>query len=69
MDITSTGQLIAKPESTPRIGSKVIDNRKRVIGIVKNIIGPVNAPYVVISPRVKDAKTSLKLLGTEIYVK
>jgi len=68
-NLTSTGLLIAKTESTPRIGSNVIDNRKKIIGVVKNIIGPVDAPYVVIIPNRKDAKTSLKLIGTEIYTK
>jgi rRNA processing protein Gar1 len=69
LEITSTGLLITRPESTPRIGSKVIDNRKRNIGFVKNIIGPVSAPYVVISVNKQDRKSAHKLIGIEVYTK
>jgi rRNA processing protein Gar1 len=61
--------LITRPESTPRIGSKVIDNRKRSIGTVKNIIGPVSAPYVVIIVNKQDRKSAHKLIGIEVYTK
>ena len=69
LDITSNGLLITRPESTPRIGSKVIDNRKRNIGIVKNIIGPVSAPYVIISINKQDRKSAHNFIGIEVYTK
>ncbi|MEO3993430.1 MAG: Gar1/Naf1 family protein [Desulfurococcaceae archaeon TW002] len=65
---TPSGKLIVKlsGKKPPKLGSKVVDSRGNLVGIVTDIIGPVNSPYAVIKPLTTDL--SLNQLE-EVYVK
>ncbi len=48
-----TGHLIARMEplkKVPRLGVKVVDKSGREIGVLADIIGPVDGPFAVIKP-------------------
>jgi len=49
---TSSGRLIVKLSSPkpPRLGSKVVNSRGEVIGVLVDIVGPVRSPYAVVKP-------------------
>ncbi len=54
LHVTSNGFIIVPTKSPPKIGSKVVDKKLRTIGVVFDIIGPVNSPFAVIKPRSKE---------------
>lgn len=65
---TPSGRLIVKisGKNPPRLGSKVLDSRGNLLGIVIDVIGPVSSPYAVIKP----LTTNLTLNQLdEVYVK
>lgn len=48
-----TGHLIARMDplkKVPRLGVKVVDKSGREVGVLADIIGPVNGPFAVIKP-------------------
>ncbi len=65
---TPSGKLIVKisGKNPPKLGNKVVDGRGNLVGIVTDVIGPVNSPYAVIKPLTTDL--SLNQLE-EVYVK
>jgi rRNA processing protein Gar1 len=44
-----------------------VDKHKKAIGKIQQIIGPVQEPYIIISPK-KEFKASFKLIGTDVYL-
>lgn len=65
---TPSGKLIVKisGKKPPKLGSKVVDGRGDLLGVVTDVIGPVSSPYAVIKP----LKASLSLNQfEEVYVK
>jgi len=62
-NITKSGLIIARIEdykNIPRIGSFVIDANGEKIGVLIDIIGPINSPYAVIRIEHKAILPSLK---------
>jgi len=47
------------------LNNVVYDNRKKKIGIVVDVIGPINKPYLVLKPLVDKPE---KYVGKEVYV-
>ncbi|MCX8209047.1 MAG: hypothetical protein RMH84_05290 [Sulfolobales archaeon] len=49
---TPSGRLLVKLSSPkpPRLGSKVVNSRSEVVGVVVDVIGPVKAPYAIVKP-------------------
>lgn len=66
MVISSHGNLVLRSSFAPDIGSIVYDERKRVIGKVARVFGPVIQPYVAVSPR--DKKEAQRFVGKNLYV-
>ena len=66
-NIIFNGRFIAKTSFKPKIGTIIVDKHKNKLGKIKQIIGPVNEPYIIITPQ-KDVKASFKLIGTELYI-
>lgn len=56
-----TGNLIVKSTYTPKIGAKVFDGELKEIGVVFDVFGPTNSPYVSIKP------TSNKIAGKTLF--
>ena len=66
-NIIYNGRFLARTSQKPKIGCTVLDKHKNRIGRVKQIIGPVENPYLIIIPN-KDVKASFKLIGTDLYI-
>jgi len=65
-EVTVDGNLVVCADFTPRIRDKVWDNRKRLVGSVVRIFGPVDSPYVTVEPT---GDTSLlSVTGKQLYI-
>ncbi|MEM3715757.1 MAG: Gar1/Naf1 family protein [Candidatus Bathyarchaeia archaeon] len=58
-------KVIAKVEKTPKIGTTIFDIKKRPIGTVSDIFGPVESPYIEIKVKDQEAK---KLINSPIFI-
>ncbi|MEM2342017.1 MAG: Gar1/Naf1 family protein [Candidatus Bathyarchaeia archaeon] len=58
-------RAIVKVESLPNLGATVFDIKKRPIGVVLDIFGPVKSPYVEIEVKDQNPK---KMVGSPIYI-
>lgn len=57
--------IIRSPsDDHPRIGTAVVDEQLQTVGRVVDVFGPVDKPYVAVSP---DNVPLTKLLGTKLY--
>ncbi|MEM0014780.1 MAG: Gar1/Naf1 family protein [Zestosphaera sp.] len=47
-----SGRLIIKisGRNPPKLGSRVLDGKGNLLGIVVDVIGPVSSPYAVVKP-------------------
>ncbi len=63
-----SGRLIVKisGRSPPRLGSRVINSKGELLGMVIDVIGPVSSPYAVIKPVRPDMNLSR---FEEVFVK
>ena len=62
-----TGELIVslrEGERPPRLGSKVFDNAGRPVGVVRDVMGPVEAPYLIVKPLEEKGLPP----GTEVFI-
>jgi len=61
--------LVAKTARAPKLGQPVLDSRKKRIGNVSDVFGPVKSPYIVIKPASGISKTQLEgLANSDIYM-
>ncbi len=67
MCVTDQGELIARFPKTPKMGSPVLDKKKKIIGKISWIFGPADDPYVEIKLN-KEPKKRLSILNENIYV-
>ncbi|MFP3871366.1 MAG: Gar1/Naf1 family protein [Candidatus Natronoplasma sp.] len=65
--VTNEGNIIGRFPRLPEMGSQIIDKRKKPIGEVTWIFGPVNRPFVEIRTRL-DPKKRLSILDEPIFV-
>lgn len=65
LHITPSHSIVVKIENIPKIGEKVVDENMKPLGNVFDIIGPVNAPYVIIKPAIKETRF---LVNKMLYV-
>ncbi len=63
--ITHDGVLIVRGGGLPDGGDVVFDNRKRRIGRVKRVFGPVERPYVSVVPA--DKSVLPNVMGRKTY--
>jgi len=66
-DISHDGKLIIRGTTTPATGSLIFDNKRRCIGKIRRIFGPVNAPYIIVEPA--DDTILLRAIGKQVYIK
>ena len=64
---TLTNHLIAEAYEIPRIYESVYDRNGEEIGMVIDILGNVNAPFLAIKPNDKYKDKSNKLIGEDIF--
>lgn len=65
-EVTHEGKLIVKGTFAPHPRDRVFDGRKRPLGQVHRIFGPVKAPYV--SIQVSSDQSLLSAVGKQVYV-
>lgn len=59
------GFLIVRSGWAPSLNDVIVDRDLKVVGIVKDVFGPVGMPYVAIKPRIKKPEG---YVGTILYV-
>ncbi|MCD6558438.1 H/ACA RNA-protein complex protein Gar1 [Thermococci archaeon] len=59
------GFLIVRSDWVPSLNDVIVDRDLKVVGIVKDVFGPVKMPYVAVKPRIKKPEG---YLGTILYV-
>lgn len=67
VNIPGRGIIIARFSGSVKTHSVVLDNRRKSLGKIFALMGPVGCPYVAIRSR-KIPKNPLSLMGCEIYV-
>lgn len=64
-DVSNEGLIIVRGDVTPEHGNIVYDFKQTKIGTVKRIFGPVDRPYISVTP---SDKTILKnISGKKVY--
>lgn len=66
MEVTVDGKLVVRANLTPKIRDRVFDNRKRLVGTVARVFGPVDSPYVTVLPTGDTSLLSAK--GRQVYI-
>ncbi len=68
VDRTAQGLAIVSvaADDTPDIGLMVVDESLSTVGRIVDVFGPVDAPYVAITPTGADLPA---LVGTKLYAK
>ncbi|WP_456423602.1 Gar1/Naf1 family protein [Thermococcus sp.] len=59
------GFLIVRANWVPSLNEPVVDKDLKAVGVVKDVFGPVDYPYVAVKPRVKNPE---KYVGALLYV-
>ncbi|HLI45582.1 MAG TPA: Gar1/Naf1 family protein [Geobacterales bacterium] len=65
--ISKRGRIIVKAETIPKLNSEVIDKDKKPIGIVIDLMGPVNSPFVAVKPYEKPDPEKIK--NAELFLR
>jgi len=65
--VTDEGDMIGRFTHVPEMGTAVLDKRKRTIGKVTWIFGPVERPFVEIKTN-NDSRKRVSILNEPIYV-
>ena len=61
--------LVARGDSAPNVGQKVLDSSENYVGRVLDVFGPVNTPYFVIRPVSGVSRADHeRLVGTDVYM-
>ncbi|MFQ6095471.1 MAG: H/ACA ribonucleoprotein complex subunit GAR1 [Candidatus Bathyarchaeia archaeon] len=63
--LTPSKMAVVKAEKLPKIGDRVVNERKKPVGTVFDIIGPTSSPYVEVKPDLKDPE---RLVAHFLYV-
>lgn len=67
-NISNNNVAVVKTNSVLNVGTKVFDKKSNAIGVVRETIGPVKEPYLII--RLTSCKGSqTDLIGKEIYAR
>lgn len=65
-EVTVDGKLVIRTTFTPKLRDMVWDNRKRLVGRVVRIFGPVDSPYVTVEPA--GDTNLLSIAGKQVYI-
>lgn len=66
-EVGTDGNFVVRGVTTPDIGNPVFDSKERKIGSVKRVFGPVDGPYVSVTPFDKSILTNAT--GKKVYFK
>jgi len=65
-EVTFDGRLIVRGVFAPQPRDTVMDNRKKPIGRVVRVFGPVAGPYI--SVEVSGGQSMLSAVGKQVYI-
>ncbi len=60
--VTKAGNIVLRGDEIPNLYSTVTDGDKR-IGIIHDIVGPVENPYIIVKPTKRPGKNDLLLMS------
>ena len=66
VNVSARGLLVQAPRMVP-IGTHLVDNRQSPVGRVADVIGPVAAPYLVVS--LAKGVPAQRLLSRDVYTR
>jgi RNA-binding protein len=61
------GKLIVKGDFAPRLNMEVLDKKRKVIGKISRVFGPVKSPYIAVNPP-RGYNPSFDIVGNQVYV-
>ncbi len=64
-NIAYDGSVLVRARFAPPRGAAVVDRRRRPVGRVVKVFGPVKEPFATVRP---DGKPSISLIGSEVFV-
>ncbi len=64
-NIAYDGSILVRARFAPPRGAAVVDRRKRPVGRVVKVFGPVREPFATVRPV---GKPALSLIGSEVFV-
>jgi len=64
-EIACDGKMIVRGGGTPFPRARVVDNRKRHLGRVRRVFGPVDSPYI--SVETTDEINLMGMIGKQVY--
>ena len=64
-DVSNEGLIIVRSDDVPEYGNKVYDAKRNMIGTVKRVFGPVDRPYVTVTPY--DRTVLMNISGKKVY--
>ena len=64
-NVSHEGLIIVRSDTAPERGNIVYDAKQKRIGIVKRVFGPVERPYVSVTPADKTILTDIS--GKKVY--
>jgi len=65
-EVTFDGKLIVRGVFAPQPRDRVMDNKKKPLGRVARVFGPVKAPYI--SVEVSGGSNLLSAIGKQVYI-
>ncbi len=64
-NIAYDGSVLVRAEFAPPRGAVVVDRRKRPVGRVVKVFGPVRGPFATVRP---EGKPTMALIGSEVFI-
>ena len=64
-NIAYDGSVLVRAAFAPSRGTVVVDRRKRPVGKVVKVFGPVKEPFATVRP---DGKPAMALIGSEVFI-
>ncbi len=65
LHISPSRRAVVKAERIPKIGGTVLDEDKKPIGTVSDVLGPTTSPYVEVEVKVKNPQ---EIIDSVLYV-
>jgi len=64
-NIAYDGSVLVRAAFAPNRGTVVVDRRKRPVGRIVKVFGPVKEPFATVRP---DGKPAMALIGAEVFI-
>lgn len=68
VNFSPKGSVVVRATMTPRIGQFVVGRKGEPVGKIVRITGPVDSPYVLVQPGVKEDGSLFRLAGKPVFI-